>query len=146
MDNWLRREHYKYYTGVLKIQYNMTANVRVKKLIDYCHLKGKRFYLVLIYLVSKTVNSIDNFKIFMYQQGDLCVWDHVVPNYTIFHDDDKTFSDCWTEYDDDFDTFYQRIAADIRIKRVSKPAWISLRISTVFPVRRGQRLLVLTAE
>ena len=39
---------------------------------------------------------------------------HVVhPNYTIFHKEDHTFSDCWSEYDADFATFYKRIETDI---------------------------------
>ena len=35
-------------------------------------------------------------------EGNLCVWDNINPNYTIFHQDDKTFSDCWSEYEEDF--------------------------------------------
>ena len=69
---------------ILKVQYNMTANIKVEKLLDYCHQNGKKFYASLIYLVSKTVNSIDNFKMFQDKEGNLCIWDHVVPNYTIF--------------------------------------------------------------
>lgn len=46
-------------------------------------------------------------------EGNLCVWDQVVPNYTIFHEDDKTFSDCWTEYSDDFEVFYREITKDM---------------------------------
>lgn len=34
-------------------------------------------------------------------------------NYTIFHEDDKTFSDCWTEYSDDFEVFYREITKDM---------------------------------
>lgn len=113
MANWPRREHFEYYTKVLKIQYNMTANIKVEKLLDYCHQNGKKFYATLIYLVSKTVNSIDNFKMFQDKEGNLCVWDHVVPNYTIFHNDDKTFSDCWSDYDRDFEVFYQAITCDM---------------------------------
>lgn len=111
--NWPRREHFEYYTKVLKIQYNMTANIKVEKLLDYCQQNGKKFYATLIYLVSKTVNSIDNFKMFQDKEGNLCVWDYVVPNYTIFHNDDKTFSDCWSEYDSDFEVFYQAITCDM---------------------------------
>ena len=39
--------------------------------------------------------------------------DVVHPNYTIFHKEDHTFSDCWSEYDADFATFYKRIETDI---------------------------------
>ena len=30
-----------------------------------------------------------------------------------FHEDDKTFSDCWTGYSDDFETFYREITEDM---------------------------------
>lgn len=113
LEKWPRREHFEYYTKILKIQYNMTANVRVENLLDYCHLSGRKFYPTLIYLVTKTVNSIENFRMFKDEEDNLCVWDHLVPNYTIFHDDDKTFSDCWSEYHSDFEMFYRTITADM---------------------------------
>ena len=113
MENWPRREHYEYYTQKLKIQYNMTAEVRVENLLAYCRRTGKRFYPVLIYLVSKTVNGIDNLKMFLDEEGQLCQWEEVHPNYTIFHEDDKTFSDCWSRYHSDLETFYEGIAADM---------------------------------
>ena len=65
MDTWARREHYEYYTKQLKVEYNITANVDVKNVLDFCHSKGYKFYPAMIYLVTKTLNRIDNFK--MYQ-------------------------------------------------------------------------------
>jgi len=47
------------------------------------------------------------------EKGNPGVWDVIHPNYTIFHKEDHTFSDCWSKYDDDFATFYKRIEADI---------------------------------
>ena len=38
IDTWVRREHYLYYTQKLKIEYNMTANINVKELLDFCHI------------------------------------------------------------------------------------------------------------
>lgn len=45
----------------------------------------------MIYLVTKTLNRIDNFKMFKDKYGYLCAWDKIIPNYTIFHNDDHTF-------------------------------------------------------
>ena len=113
MENWPRRDHYAYYTEKLKIEYNITGRVRVDHFLDFCHQKGYRFYPALICVVTKVLNSLENFKMFRNRNGDLCVWDHIVPNYTFFHEDDKTFSDCWSDYSDDFDTFYRNIVGDM---------------------------------
>ncbi|WP_432630533.1 CatA-like O-acetyltransferase [Brotaphodocola sp.] len=114
MTSWSRREHYKYYTEKLKIEYNMTVPVDVKKLLDFCHESNHKFYPTMIYLVTKVLNQIENFRMFKDAEGNLCVWDQIVPNYTIFHKEDQTFSDCWTEYSEDFETFYRAIREDMR--------------------------------
>lgn len=113
MEKWPRREHFAYYTEKLRIQYNITAEVRVESLLSYCQDTGKRFYPMMIYLTAKTVNSIENFKLFLNKEGELCQWKQVHPNYTIFHDDDKTFSDCWSVYNEDPDIFYDAVTSDM---------------------------------
>ena len=114
METWARREHYEYYTKKLKVEYNMTVNIDVKKVLDFCHEKGYKFYPVMIYLTTKTLNRIENFRMFKDQYGYLCAWDKIVPNYTIFHEDDHTFSDCWTDFSEDFDVFYQNVVDDMK--------------------------------
>lgn len=114
LDTWPRREHYLYYTEQLKIEFNITASIDITNLLDFCHVHGYRFYPTIIYFVTKVLNQIENFRMFKNEQGDLCVWDTVFPNYTIFHEDDKTFSDCWSDYAEDFNIFYENITQDMR--------------------------------
>jgi len=113
LDKWPRREHYKYYTEKLKVEFNVTANVDVGVLTEFCHSRGYKFYPTFIYCVSKTLNRIENFRMFKNADGQLCVWEKIVPNYTIFHKDDCTFSDCWTDYTEDFEAFYEAITSDM---------------------------------
>lgn len=113
LEHWPRREHYHYYTTKLKVEYNITARVRVDRFLEFCHQNGYHFYPALIAVVTKVINGLENFKMFRDGAGNLCVWDYLVPNYTFFHEDDKTFSDCWSEYSEDFSEFYQRIAGDM---------------------------------
>ena len=40
-------------------------------------------------------------------------YDILHPNYTIFHEDDHTFSDVWTGYTEDFKTFYKNMRDDM---------------------------------
>ena len=46
-------------------------------------------------------------------QGRLGYWDIVHPNFTIFHKDDHTFSDIWSDYDPDFGRCYENIVGDM---------------------------------
>ena len=60
------------------------------------------------------------------KNGDLCVWDSLVPNYTIFHEEDHTFSDCWTEFTDDFDSFYKNITSDMELGKTKRGIKVKL--------------------
>lgn len=114
IEKWARKEHYLYYTQKLKIEFNMTASIDVTKLLDFCHTNGYQFYPVVIYCVTKVLNKIENFRMYKDEQENLYVWDKIIPNYTIFHEDDKTFSDCWSDFSEDFDIFYKNITDDMQ--------------------------------
>ena len=92
MESWPRREHYRYYTEALKVEFNMTAPVDVQNLLRFCHAHGYKFYAAAIYCVTKALGRIENFRMFKNADGELCVWDKIVPNFTFFHPDDCTFS------------------------------------------------------
>lgn len=114
IEKWERKEHYLYYTEKLKVEFNMTASIDVGRLLEFCHANGYRFYPAVIYFVTRVLNKIENFRMFKDEQGNLCVWEKIIPNYTIFHEDDKTFSDCWTDFSEDFDVFYHDIIEDMQ--------------------------------
>lgn len=115
LDTWPRRSHWNYYRNIVKAAVNMTKSLDVTSLLEYCHRTGKSFSPVFLHTVSMTVNSLDCTKMFADEQGNPAVWDVVHPNYTIFHEDDETFSDVWIEYDSDLDSFiqnYDRVIAE----------------------------------
>ena len=85
LENWPRREHYRYYTECLKIEFNLTVPVDVKHMLEVCHKKGYRFYPAMIALITQIMNETENFRMCRGKEGELCVWDEIVPNYTIFH-------------------------------------------------------------
>ena len=75
MESWPRREHYRYYTEALKVEFNMTAPVDVQNLLCFCHAHGYKFYAAAIYCVTKALGRIENFRMFKNADGELCVWD-----------------------------------------------------------------------
>ncbi len=107
METWPRRTHWNYYRNLVKAQTSMTKKIDVTNFVSWCHEKKQKVSPLLLYVISKTVNSLECMRMFALEDGNPAIWDAVHPNYTIFHEDDKTFSDVWIEYTDDQDTFLQ---------------------------------------
>ena len=113
MDNWERREHYYYYRDFIKTRYNLCGEIDITGLLSQIREKRLHFYLVFLYVVIHTVNEIKELRMCLDEDGALGYWDVCHPSYTIFHEDDLTFSDIWTEYSPDFQTFYERASQDM---------------------------------
>lgn len=107
METWPRREHYRYYRERLKCGYSLTARLDVTAVLDFARRRDKRFYGCILYAAAKTVNEMEEMKLMVTPDGTPGIWDTVHVNFTVFHQDDKTFSDLWTVYCPDFAAFYQ---------------------------------------
>lgn len=107
LETWPRREHYNYYRQFLKCGYSLTARLDVTAAVDFARRKGKRFYGCFLYAAARAVNGMDEMKMMTTPDGGPGVWETVHLNFTVFHEDDKTFSDLWTEYRPEFGDFYR---------------------------------------
>lgn len=117
MAVWPRREHYQYYSEQIRTSYHVNIVLDVTKLRKRCRKKGVRFYPAMIYAIMRGINSHENFRMAIDGEGQLGIYDVCHPSYTIFHEDDQTFSDIWTEWHEDFPTFYQAAIADMETYR-----------------------------
>ena len=113
LASWPRREHYEYYTQRLPVGYSMTARLDVTRFRAECRARGLRFYAAFIACVSHVVTRCEWLRMFRDSQGRLCLWDEVCPNYTVFHEDDHTFSDLWSRYTPDLLALYHTICDDM---------------------------------
>ena len=112
-ETWERKEHFKYYINLIKTNYNLTAELNISQLMEKVKEKKLKFFPTMLYCIIKAVNQNKEFRMDYDKEGNLGYWDYVVPSYTIFHDDDKTFSDIWSEYDENFEKFYTNVVEDI---------------------------------
>lgn len=120
-DNWERKEYYNYYINFLKCRYSMTVNIDVTKFIDVCKERNIKFFNSFMYSILKVVNNHKEFRMATDKEGNLGYWESVLPSYTIFHKDTETFSDIWTEYNEDFSMFYKDTLNDMeKYKNVHK--------------------------
>lgn len=107
METWPRREHFAYYRTEVRCGYSLTQRMDVTGMLAYAHRTGRRFYGCFLYAVSRTVNSMDAMKMMIPPEGGAGIWEMVNPSFTIFHEDDHTFSDVWMEDQENFEDFYR---------------------------------------
>lgn len=113
LATWPRREHFHYYRNILPCGYSVTVRLDVTRFTAMLAEKGLKFYPSFIWCVSHNILSHPAFRMGMDQEGNPGTHDVMHPNYTVFHPDDHTFSDLWSEHDEDFARFYQRFLEDV---------------------------------
>jgi chloramphenicol O-acetyltransferase type A len=92
----------------------MTANIDITCLLTELKKKGIKLYPALIHMITTVVNSHSEFRTCFDSEGRLGYWDSLSPSFTIFHDDEKTFSNIWTLYGEEFNDFYSRYLDDMK--------------------------------
>lgn len=107
MDTWARREHFAYYRHQIRCGYSLTVRMDVTKLAAFAKQHELHFFPCFLYAASRTVNEMDEMRMMLTPEGNAGVWEVSHPNFTVFHEDDKTFSDIWMYYQSDFFAFYQ---------------------------------------
>lgn len=112
-EDWNREQYFEQYLK-WKCTFSMTVNVDITMLLEEVYQKGIKFYPVFIYLISRIVNNHKKFRTCFNDEGVLGYWEEMIPSYTIFHKDDKSFSSIWTDYSSYFRTFYKNYEDDMR--------------------------------
>lgn len=113
LETWVRKPYFDYYYQTIKCKYNINSNIDISHLVEEIKAKGLKFYPSFLYVITKAVSQNEEFRMSFDEYGTLGTWSHILPSYTIFHEDDKTFSDVWSEYHDKFSDFYQTVQSDI---------------------------------
>lgn len=97
-DNWERREHYLHFINEVRCSYSVCGN------LDISNLNGQRLYPAMLWLLTRTVNEMPEFRTSFTEDG-LGYYSEMHPAYTVFNRDSKTFSGIWTAYQPDYPSF-----------------------------------------
>ena len=114
IDTWSRGGLFRFYMDKMRIVMSLTVDVDVAPLVKYAKAHGLRFYPSMIWVVSKVVNSRDEFKYGWDKSGHLIKYDFGSPSYSDFHPEDGAFTKLVTEYSDDLFEFLARFARSVR--------------------------------
>lgn len=104
-ENWERREHYLHFINEVRCSYSACVN------LDITPLNGQRLYPAMLWLLTRTVNEMQEFRTALSDDG-LGYFDEMHPAYTVFNRETKTFSGIWTEYQPDYPSFLHAYEAD----------------------------------
>ena len=112
LNKWKREKLFRFYIDKMRIVMSLTVDIDVTGLKAYSKKTGIGFYPLMLWVVSKAVNSHEEFRYGGDSEGSLIRWDYVSPSYAVFHADDESFTRFVTEYSDDLSEFCERVKAD----------------------------------
>ena len=104
-QTWERKEFYEHFISNVVCTYSTTVN------LDITHLKSVRLYPTIIWLLTKVVNQMSEFRTALTDDG-VGIYDEMHPAYTIFNKENKNFSAIWTEFHTDYNEFLNAYEKD----------------------------------
>jgi chloramphenicol O-acetyltransferase type A len=110
--DWERKPYFDYYYNTIKSKYNINYHIDITELLSRVKDQSLRFYPTFMYVIMRIVNQNKEFRMSFDENKILGTWSFVIPSYTIFHNDNKTFSDIWSEYTPVFKDFYNQVVED----------------------------------
>ncbi|MBS0635468.1 MAG: type A chloramphenicol O-acetyltransferase [Verrucomicrobia bacterium] len=112
---WPRKPYFDHYYHSVKCTYSVCIDIDITELLQKAKAASYKLYPCMLYIIARAVNKQPELRTNYDAEGRLGIWDIVDPGYTIFHDDDKTFSTLWTTYDEDFSRFHSSYLEDNRV-------------------------------
>lgn len=110
-EDWNRKEYFEHYFSEIPCTYSMTVKLDITKIKN----SNQKLYPSMLYFITKVVNKHSEFRTAFDINGQLGIFDEMIPCYTIFHKDTETFSNIWTDYDDDYNTFSKSYEKDMKM-------------------------------
>ena len=122
MDGWrvidkntyYRRGVFRHFSEDCKCSMSMTARLDVSALAAYSTASGTKFSLNFLYLLAKTLNSREDYRMgWLWQPEELICYDVIHPTQYLFHEDTETCTPVYSRYCEDYDAFYRAAAEDL---------------------------------
>ena len=113
-DKYYRQGVFRHFSEDCKCSTSVTARIDVTELVAYSQKTKTRFYLNFLYLLSKVLNSRDDYRMgYLWQTGELICYDVINPTQYVFHEDTETFTLVYTRYCEDYEKFYANARRDV---------------------------------
>ena len=114
LEKYERKEHFLHYMNTVPCFYSLTTSIDITNLEKFIKEKGYKLYPTIIYAITRIVNNHKEFRMSLDSENRLGYYTEMDPSYTIFHKDNNTFSNIWTEYNQNFIEFYKSYEKDMK--------------------------------
>lgn len=111
-SSWKRKPYFDHYFNQIRCTYSITVNINITNVLSFKDRNKVKLYPLLIYVISKAVNKYEEFRTAINDRGEIGVWETLSPCYTVFHKDNESFSNIWTEWNDDLNLFLSNFEQD----------------------------------
>ncbi len=113
-EKYYRKGVFRHFTEDCKCSTSITARIDVTELKDFSKKTGTKFYINFLYILSKVLNSRDDYKMgYLWETKELICYDKINPTQYVFHEDTETCTPVYTTYYEDYNTFYYEASKDI---------------------------------
>lgn len=107
-ESYYRKGVFRHFSEDCRCSTSMTARIDVTDLVNYSKEAGTKFYINFLYILSKVLNSREDYKMgYLWQTEELICYDVINPTQYVFHEDTETFTLVYTEYQVDYKAFYE---------------------------------------
>ena len=113
-ETYYRKGVFRHFSEDCKCSTSMTARVDVTDLAAWSKQTGTKFYINFLYLLTKVLNSRDDYRMgYLWQTDELICYDQINPTQYVFHEDTETCTPVYTTYTEDYQLFYRNALEDV---------------------------------
>ena len=113
-NTYYRKGVFRHFSEDCKCSTSMTARVDVTELAEWSKKTGTKFYINFLYLLTKVLNSRDDYRMgYLWQTDELICYDQIHPTQYVFHEDTETCTPVYTTYTEDYALFYRNALEDV---------------------------------
>ena len=113
-ETYYRKGVFRHFSEDCKCSTSITARIDVTDLVHYSKEVGTKFYINFLYILSKVLNSREDYRMgYLWQSDELICYDVINPTQYVFHEDTETFTLVYTKYNENYEIFYNNALNDV---------------------------------
>ncbi len=133
LNTYYRKGVFRHFSEDCKCSVSLTSRIDVTELAACSRQAGSKFYLDFLYILSRALNSREDYRMgWLWQTGELVCYDVIHPTQYVFHADTETCTPVYSTYSEDYDVFYAGALRDLeeakqtreyRLDAANHPNW-----------------------
>ena len=113
-EKYYRKGVFRHFSEDCHCSTSMTARIDVTELVHYSKEKGTKLYINFLYILSKVLNSREDYRMgYLCKTDELICYDVINPTQYVFHEETETCTPVYTKHNENYESFYANALNDI---------------------------------